>query len=382
MRTGTRAAGLAPSNAIIDEENDTITVNGTALAKDGDPQPPEAHTHTLADVTDAGTAAAEDASAFDPAGTGASAAAAAVAAHEAASDPHTGYQKESEKNAAGGYAGLDGSSKLTGSQQTYGSSANTACEGNDSRLPTSGQKAALGGTAGTPGALNLFVTDQDTRLHARSHAMTGTSDHTAGNHKLFYSNGSGQVVELPLGVLRSVLMSMGASSAPEMRRVPEILASSCANSSISLSTSPATIFTETVTVAAGDILIIEAWGTLLNNSGSVCAYSSTATVGSMTVACPIAPGGIGSHASDRCPIDFGFKSTISSTSVARLKAQNLAPLSSAAGVSHWLSEVRSHGGWRTSTNNETGSQTVSLTMVSNQSGTQTLYLDGYIIWRI
>ncbi|MCQ4575230.1 MAG: hypothetical protein NOU37_08295 [Candidatus Brocadiales bacterium] len=39
------------------------------------------------------------------------------------------------KDAASGYAGLDGSSKLTGSQLPYGTSANTACEGNDSRLP-------------------------------------------------------------------------------------------------------------------------------------------------------------------------------------------------------------------------------------------------------
>jgi hypothetical protein len=38
------------------------------------------------------------------------------------------------KNAASGYAGLDGSSKLTGSQQVYGSAVNTACVGNDSRL--------------------------------------------------------------------------------------------------------------------------------------------------------------------------------------------------------------------------------------------------------
>ncbi len=38
------------------------------------------------------------------------------------------------KNAASGYAGLDGSSKLTGSQQVYGSASNTACEGNDARL--------------------------------------------------------------------------------------------------------------------------------------------------------------------------------------------------------------------------------------------------------
>ena len=40
----------------------------------------------------------------------------------------------SNKNVASGYAGLDGSTKLTGSQQTYGTIVNTACEGNDARL--------------------------------------------------------------------------------------------------------------------------------------------------------------------------------------------------------------------------------------------------------
>lgn len=59
---------------------------------------------------------------------------AADAAHVAAADPHTQYQRESERNAANGYPGLDASSKLTGSQQVYGSAANTACQGNDSRL--------------------------------------------------------------------------------------------------------------------------------------------------------------------------------------------------------------------------------------------------------
>jgi hypothetical protein len=38
------------------------------------------------------------------------------------------------KNAASGYAGLDAGSKLTGSQQVYGTAANTAAVGNDSRL--------------------------------------------------------------------------------------------------------------------------------------------------------------------------------------------------------------------------------------------------------
>lgn len=44
------------------------------------------------------------------------------------------YQLESEKDQANGYAGLDAGSKLDGSQQTYGTTADTACEGNDARL--------------------------------------------------------------------------------------------------------------------------------------------------------------------------------------------------------------------------------------------------------
>lgn len=38
---------------------------------------------------------------------------AAIAAHAAAADPHTGYQKESELNTASGYAGLNASSRTT-----------------------------------------------------------------------------------------------------------------------------------------------------------------------------------------------------------------------------------------------------------------------------
>lgn len=56
----------------------------------------------------------------------------------------------------------------------------------------------------------------DAGHHARSHAMTGTSDHTAGNWKLIYTNGSGQVVELSLGAAATFLRSAGASSAPTM----------------------------------------------------------------------------------------------------------------------------------------------------------------------
>jgi hypothetical protein len=44
--------------------------------------------------------------------------------------------------------------------------------------------------------------------------MTSTSDHTAGNWSVFYSNGSGQVTELALGSANTILTSNGTSSAP------------------------------------------------------------------------------------------------------------------------------------------------------------------------
>jgi hypothetical protein len=69
----------------------------------------------------------------------------------------------------------------------FGTSAGEFCEGNDARLSD---------------------------LHAQSHAITSTSDHTAGNWKVFHSNGSGEIVELALGDSGKVLQSNGATSAP------------------------------------------------------------------------------------------------------------------------------------------------------------------------
>src|SRR5262245_16891283 len=53
------------------------------------------------------------------------------------SDRHDStVEATANKNAPSGYAGLNGSSKLTGSQLPYGIAQNTACEGNDTRLLT------------------------------------------------------------------------------------------------------------------------------------------------------------------------------------------------------------------------------------------------------
>lgn len=52
-------------------------------------------------------------------------------------------QALSQKNAANGYAGLSAGSKLDGTQQLYGTTANTACEGNDSRMVNAAPKVVV-----------------------------------------------------------------------------------------------------------------------------------------------------------------------------------------------------------------------------------------------
>ena len=51
-------------------------------------------------------------------------------------------------------------------------------------------------------------------IHNKSHAMSSTTDHSAGNWKLFYSNGSGEVIELAVGATGTCLVSGGAAAAP------------------------------------------------------------------------------------------------------------------------------------------------------------------------
>ena len=69
--------------------------------------------------------------------------------------------------------------------------------------------------AGTGSANTVSRSDHThAQLHDRLHAMTSTSDHTAGNWKLFYSNGSGQVQEMGMGTAGQILTGNGAALAP------------------------------------------------------------------------------------------------------------------------------------------------------------------------
>jgi hypothetical protein len=106
--------------------------------------------------------------------------AAAVTAHEALSDPHTGYQRESEKNAASGYAGLDGSSKLAGTQQVYGSTADTAAQGNDARLSDARTPTAHASTH-QPGGGDAMAVDAAAGVGSLRTLGTGAAQATAGN---------------------------------------------------------------------------------------------------------------------------------------------------------------------------------------------------------
>jgi hypothetical protein len=67
-------------------------------------------------------------------------------------------ENSANKNVASGYAGLDASSKLTGAQQVYGTAANTAAQGNDSRITGAEQttnKNAASGYAGIDASSRL-----------------------------------------------------------------------------------------------------------------------------------------------------------------------------------------------------------------------------------
>jgi len=88
----------------------------------------------------------------------------------------------------------------------------TSVTGTAPIVSSGGTTPAISVTVGT--GANTVAAGDDSRFHTRSHAMTGTSDHTAGNWSVFYSNGSGQVTELALGAANTVLTSNGASSAP------------------------------------------------------------------------------------------------------------------------------------------------------------------------
>lgn len=95
----------------------------------------------------------------------------------------------------------------TGMALTAGATVNeieTSLTNDDTHIPTSG--AVFDAIAGVP-------------THTRLHSMTDILDHSANNWKLFYSNGSGQVIELSLGAVNTVVQGNGVGAAPTMAQL-------------------------------------------------------------------------------------------------------------------------------------------------------------------
>ena len=93
---------------------------------------------------------------------------------------NTTYSQAAQRNAANGYPGLDASSKLTGSQQSYGTAVNTACEGNDSRLSDARSPTAHA-SAHQPGGADVMAVDAVAATGSLRTLGTGAQQATAGN---------------------------------------------------------------------------------------------------------------------------------------------------------------------------------------------------------
>jgi hypothetical protein len=65
---------------------------------------------------------------------------------------------------------------------SYGSAANTVCEGDDSRLPSQDENDALVGTDGTPSSSNKYVTDSDARNSDSRAPIGSASGDLAGSY--------------------------------------------------------------------------------------------------------------------------------------------------------------------------------------------------------
>jgi hypothetical protein len=124
--------------------------------------------------------------------------AAGVATHEAATDPHTGYQKESEKGAASGYASLDGSTLVPFAQLGTGTATGAKFLRDDRTWAVPGGGGGGDSTFGTatinfgsfPGnsEASVAVTGQASIVgtsvpEAFIVGSDTTADHTANDHR-------------------------------------------------------------------------------------------------------------------------------------------------------------------------------------------------------
>lgn len=151
-----------------------------------------------------------------------------------------------------------------------------------------------------------------------------------------------------------------------------------------LSAANVDICSKTFGVAAGDTITVEAFGTLLNNSGTTRTYTVQATIssGANTLTCNVADGGsIAASATNRAPhfIRAVFSVANSTNAAVVLEMNRAVPGAANTGLSTAGTQVRQ--GWQVSTSSFIGgSVTVTLALRSSATAaTQTFYVHSWSI---
>lgn len=98
--------------------------------------------------------------------------------HLAASDPHTGYQKESEKGVASGYASLDGTTKVPYAQLPTGTVSSTVAIGDHAHSGVYEPSGAVSTHEGASNPHPTYETAAEVAAQIGTHASDADAHHT------------------------------------------------------------------------------------------------------------------------------------------------------------------------------------------------------------
>lgn len=267
-----------------------------------------------------------------------------------------------------GYSGFSGKSGYSGfsgdSAQQSGYSGYCGLSGYSGFCGLSGYSGFSGGGGGGTGVLTVW--DQDLTLAANTSLVLSPSITMQNNHSLTIPSTSSV---LNLGFTGGSAFSL----------------SDALNSNVDISTLVYVPFLSktTPTLSAGDTLIVEAWASILNNSGVARTYSYQFNVGSVAVMDTGSASAILNSATDRGLIRLKFVVAISASNLWYVYLNHDEVVASSAVAINTFTNLQWVCAWNTGTNDLTGSQTISLKVKSTSAtATQTLTLHSYEIRRM